>query len=264
MLLKRIFTSLIFIPILLFAIFTNYKIPFYILVQGVIILGMWEFFKFSKVKDDNSQIFLGILGGLLLSLSFFIFISTKLILSIILLATLLNSLFKDRIEGAISSCAVTILGIIYISWNLSHLLLIKELVQGKEILFLLFVVTWMSEVFAYGFGTLLGKHKLVSCISPNKTMEGFIAGIIGSVIFSFVIKYFFLRDLPFHNIIIIGVLLGIWGQLGDLVESLFKRDAGVKDSGNTIPGHGGVLDVFDGVIFNAPLLYYLVKYFKCG
>lgn len=261
MLLKRVIVSLIFIPILLYAIFTEYEIPFYVLVQGIIILGMWEFYNLSKVKKINPQVYLGILGGLLLSLSFYISLPTKFVFSIILLIVLLNSLLKNKIEGSILSCAVTILGIFYISWNLSHLVLIKKLLQGKEYLLLLFIITWMSEVFAYGFGTLLGKHKLSPNVSPNKTTEGLIAGVLGGVIFSFIGKYCFMKDLSLINVIIIGVGLGIWGQLGDLVESLFKRDAAIKDSGSIIPGHGGVLDVFDGIIFNAPLLYYMAAYF---
>ncbi|MFH1449001.1 MAG: phosphatidate cytidylyltransferase [bacterium] len=258
MLLKRITVSLIFIPILLYTIFFKYDFLFYLLIQGIIILGMLEFYNFSKIKKIKSQNYLGILGGIFLALSFYIFSEINLIIlvaSITFFAISLNGLLKKEVEGAILSVAVTILGIIYISWNLSFLFWFKKLSQGKEYLLLLFMITWMSEVFAYGFGTFLGKHKLSLRISPNKTIEGFIAGIIGSVAFSLVTKSFFLKDVSFLNIIIIGIALGIWGQLGDLVESFFKRDANLKDSGSTIPGHGGILDIFDGVIFNAPFLY---------
>ncbi|MBI4547794.1 MAG: phosphatidate cytidylyltransferase [Ignavibacteriae bacterium] len=119
----------------------------------------------------------------------------------------------------------------------------------------IFATIWISDSAAFHVGTLFGKHKLFPRVSPNKSWEGAIIGFVFALLTAVAAKYLVLEYLPLGSAIIIGIIVGVFGQLGDLIESLFKRDAGVKDSSNLIPGHGGVLDRFDSLLLVSPLVY---------
>ncbi len=119
---------------------------------------------------------------------------------------------------------------------------------------------WMCDTAAYFGGLSMGKHKLFPRVSPNKSWEGAIWGFTGAVATMIVMQKYFLPYLQLHQAIIIGIIIGVFGQIGDLIESLFKRDAGVKDSSSLIPGHGGVLDRFDSLIFVSPILYLYIDF----
>ena len=134
-----------------------------------------------------------------------------------------------------------------------------EISAGAAYLWLAFLGTWASDTFAYFVGTYLGKHKLCPLISPGKTIEGAIGGMIGSVIAIMLLGVLF--KLPVYHCIIMGILVGIAAPLGDLVESAIKRFAGVKDSGQILPGHGGILDRFDSILFTVPAIYYYMHIF---
>lgn len=118
-----------------------------------------------------------------------------------------------------------------------------------------FIMIWICDTAAYFGGRLLGKHKLFVRISPNKTWEGAVFGFIFAIVAAVAMKYLFLDYLSVESAVILGLIVGVFGQIGDLVESMFKRDAGVKDSSSLIPGHGGALDRFDSLLFVAPLVY---------
>ncbi len=132
---------------------------------------------------------------------------------------------------------------------------IKPAVNG-DLLMLLFGILWVGDTAAMGIGKWLGKHKLAPAVSPNKTIEGLIGGFVGAIIISLIVYYWKFSHLPIHHFLIIPVLCSLFGQLGDLVESMWKRSLGLKDSSAIIPGHGGVLDRFDSLLFAAPVLYY--------
>ena len=117
-----------------------------------------------------------------------------------------------------------------------------------------FILIWTSDSFAYLVGNLIGKHKLFKRISPNKTVEGFVGGMVATFVASFILAQYFIT-LSLTQWIVIAALVSIFGVLGDLIESMFKRQAGIKDSSNFIPGHGGFLDRFDSVIFAAPFIF---------
>jgi phosphatidate cytidylyltransferase len=119
---------------------------------------------------------------------------------------------------------------------------------------------WMCDTFAYFGGLSMGKHKLFPRVSPNKSWEGAVWGFIGAVATMLVFQYYALPYLKLHQAIVIGVIIGVFGQIGDLIESLLKRDAGVKDSSGLIPGHGGVFDRFDSLIFVSPMLYLYIDF----
>ena len=121
---------------------------------------------------------------------------------------------------------------------------------------------WMGDSAAYYFGTALGKHKLFPRVSPKKSWEGAIFGFIFSIGTLILVKFIWLDFLSVWNVIILGIIIGFIGQIGDLVESLFKRDSAAKDSSSLIPGHGGFLDRFDSLIFSAPVIWMYLKYFS--
>ena len=159
------------------------------------------------------------------------------------------------------------MGIIYAGWAFGrYLVLIRDMKIdnmeiGVELIFLFIAIIWSGDTGAYATGRLLGRHKLIPAISPGKTIEGAMGGLFFGILGGIAIKYVFLpKVIALHHIIILGILLGIIGQIGDLGESLLKRNANMKDSGNLIPGHGGVLDRCDSMILTAPVFYYYLKY----
>lgn len=146
----------------------------------------------------------------------------------------------------------SILGILYIGYGFKSLLVTRE--AGLNLMVLVLITIWATDIFAYVFGRKIGRNKLAPKISPNKTIEGSVAGTASAVILASIYLYFSPLDMPFFQTIVFMGLLSIAGQLGDLVESAFKRKYEVKDSGNIFPGHGGVLDRFDSILFVFPLL----------
>lgn len=151
-----------------------------------------------------------------------------------------------------NDAGISILGVLYIGFGFQSLLVTRE--TGLNLMVLVLITIWATDIFAYVFGRKIGKNKLAPQISPNKTIEGSVAGTASAVLLSAVYLYFVPLDMPYFQTIIFMALLSIAGQLGDLVESAFKRYYGVKDSGNLFPGHGGVLDRFDSILFVFPLL----------
>ena len=122
---------------------------------------------------------------------------------------------------------------------------------------MILIMIWICDTFAYMFGILFGKHKLYEQVSPNKTIEGAVAGLVGSVLTVIIVKALGIIPMDWLSAIILGLTVGTFGQMGDLVESWFKRDAGVKDSSAILPGHGGMLDRFDSLLFLSPSLMIL-------
>lgn len=181
-------------------------------------------------------------------------------------------LFKGR-QPYIANVATTILGFVYTGWFPLHLLFLRGLnaenyqgflklnIQndGLGYVVLLFVTILFTDTGCYIFGKKFGKHKLAPVVSPKKTVEGAVGGAICSVIGALVVGYFI--HLAWYHCLIAGLLATIFAQIGDLCESLIKRDAGVKDSGNLLPGHGGFLDRTDSYLLTIPVLFYYFKYF---
>lgn len=181
-------------------------------------------------------------------------------------------LFRGR-QPYIANVSTTILGFVYGGWFPLHLLLIRGLdaenhqgflklnIQndGLGYVLFLFMAIVLTDTGCYYFGKKFGKHKLAEIISPQKTIEGAIGGALCAILGSIVIGHFI--HLGIYHSIILGFLCTLFAQLGDLSESLIKRDAGVKDSGNTLPGHGGFLDRTDSYVLTIPVMYYYLKYF---
>jgi phosphatidate cytidylyltransferase len=172
------------------------------------------------------------------------------------------ALFPMRGRG-LADAFVTVVGVSYVVFFLFHLALLAWGIPGKSMwiqgfehpVWLVFLTAYGSDMFAYFTGVLFGRHKLCPKISPKKTVEGGIGGILGSTLFCGAFGYFALRE-HFWVCLVIGILGGAVSQLGDLAASVIKRQLGIKDYGKLIPGHGGILDRFDSVLFTAPLVYY--------
>jgi phosphatidate cytidylyltransferase len=160
------------------------------------------------------------------------------------------------------SSAITIAGYIYIINFFTLLAFIREWENGSRLILLVFIIAWFSDTFAYYVGRKLGKRKLCPEVSPKKTVAGFIGGTIGSVIGVILWSNFIVEmNSVWYVLILFGVVAGIISQIGDLVASLIKRHTGLKDYGNIIPGHGGILDRFDSILFTTPIVYYYIKIF---
>lgn len=184
----------------------------------------------------------------------------------VLVLTIFISLFLlfieiFRKEINIVDAALTLFGICYITVFLMFVPLAKELPNGDLLVWYIFAATWGTDVFAYLIGRFFGKHKFTE-ISPKKTIEGCLGGIIGAIVvmlgFTYLFNTVFNMNISYITIGIMAIVLSVISQMGDLIASSIKRYIGIKDFGNIIPGHGGMLDRFDSVIFTAPIAYLLI------
>ena len=180
-----------------------------------------------------------------------------------LLATLIGiisvPLFsRTPLEQSLKNVALTVFGVLYLGLTLSTLSMTRLLPQGQWLIFFLLLVTWASDTGAYYIGTLYGRHPLAPRISPKKTVEGLVGGFFGAIIIAYSARWWFLPELSSLDCLILATLLTITGLWGDLTESAMKRSVGMKDSGGILPGHGGMLDRLDSLLFTAPVFYYYV------
>ncbi len=269
---QRILVALWGIPLILgLSFFGGYS--FLLLLLVINGMALWEFYSMYHYKHIYPYRVLGIVLSelVLLSMFFFPWIPLFSVLLVLLLVVLLRHLLGSR-ENRSLNTVFTLGGIFYITFFLGAILhlrmqfneltgLVSE-VAGGIFLVLLWVTIWICDTMAYFGGRLFGKHKLAPSTSPNKTIEGAVSGFLGAIIVFTAGGMLFLPELSFYYHLIGGILVGIFGQLGDLVESRFKRDAGVKDTSTLLPGHGGFLDRFDSFIFLSPLFYFLFYWFK--
>jgi phosphatidate cytidylyltransferase len=169
-------------------------------------------------------------------------------------------LVRGPLAQGTSKVAELLLGLLYATAGLTALSLLRNFHHGFDWVFCALVVTWGNDTAAYFAGRFLGKHKLYPAVSPNKTWEGFFGGMAGSIGGLFFTKAFILSELGVWDCLIMGVLGGILGPLGDLCESMLKRAYDVKDSGKMLPGHGGLLDRIDALLFNAPMVFLYARF----
>jgi phosphatidate cytidylyltransferase len=260
----RIIVSVIAIPaIVLASYFGEYY--FFAYVLGIGIISYYEFWLFVKNKDINANLIVGIISvGAIITNSYKSFIAYYPLLITILLVLTIIELFRNK-NSAIINLGTTLLGILYFGLFASALLSIREMyqvdyIQGGLLIISIFASIWICDSAAFFGGTALGKHKLFPRVSPNKSWEGTVFGLLFAVIAMVISKVIILGFLSWFNVITIGLIVGIIGQIGDLIESLFKRDAGVKDSSTLIPGHGGIFDRFDSLLYTAPAVLLYIKY----
>ena len=262
MLKQRFITGLWGIPLLIAAVWFAWPLPWFTILVAIWgLLAAYEFYKIAA-KKASPLIWFGLIWTALFIISpHFSYAPTlPLLLTSAVLLSLLWLLLRPKKQGAFIGWAWTIAGILYIGWLLSHLVALRGLDDGRNWIFLALLANFGSDTAAYFTGRALGRHKLAPSISPGKTWEGTIAGLLGAIIIGllFTIPSPLSLPLSYGQAIIIGLLISVFGQLGDLVESLLKRNMGVKDSGRLLPGHGGALDRIDSVVFAGVVVYYYV------
>jgi phosphatidate cytidylyltransferase len=227
------------------------------------LIGLQEFYAFVEARKLACYKIPGLLLGGLLSLNCLLVMAfektalTDFTVTLILLSLLLFTLLTRRaLVESIPALSSTLFGIFYVNWLFGHLTFLRGLPHGKQLIFYLLLVVWSGDTGAYYVGKSFGRHKLAPVISPKKTIEGSVGGTAASLLASYLAKLTFLPQLSYLDCALLGICMAIVAQLGDLCESLLKRSADIKDSGSMIPGHGGILDRMDGVMFAAPVLYY--------
>ncbi|HAA24830.1 MAG TPA: phosphatidate cytidylyltransferase [Ruminiclostridium sp.] len=188
-----------------------------------------------------------------------------LIIYIVVFYLMMQLIFNKR-NFTLDDIAVTLLGIIYVPFLLSFVFLVRCMDNGFELVWIIFVGTFSTDIFAYFTGKLFGKKKLLPEVSPNKTVAGAIGGVVGSIVCTTAFGYFYVYlyagiKIPAYHYILIGLLCGVIAQIGDWAASAIKRRVGIKDFGNIMPGHGGLLDRIDSLLFVAPAIYFYLQFF---
>jgi phosphatidate cytidylyltransferase len=236
----------------------------------LILLALSELSSILKIRGiDLPRIPLFICGLLIGGASYFYY---ELNLLLIIFSSLIYVSFYQIVtkgtEKAIPNISSFMFSLIYVPLLFSFLIMIRELpstlnidyqVGGLWIIFILFCV-WLSDTLAYFIGAPLGKHKLCPQISPKKSIEGFLAGLFGPILAAIFSYHIFLGFVSITDLLFLSLIIGLIGQVGDLVESSLKREANLKDSSNILPGHGGILDRFDSLLFVGPSVYFYLKF----
>jgi phosphatidate cytidylyltransferase len=259
MLKKRVITGLWGVPLLIATIWFDKPLPWFTVLVAIWgLLAVFEFYKLVRGTGVLPLTYFGLIWTLLFIISphFNYDLTMPLLLTSAVVLSLICLLFRRQKDRAFIGWAWTIAGILYLGWLLSHFVALRGLDDGRNWVFLALAANFASDTAAFFAGRSLGRHKLAPSISPGKTWEGTIAGVLGAITASLL----FTRLIPisYGQAIVLGLLVSVFGQLGDLVESLFKRNMGVKDSGRLLPGHGGALDRIDSVVFAGVVVYYYV------
>jgi phosphatidate cytidylyltransferase len=257
---RRVYSAVVFLPCFYILVRFLPASAFFVFVAVGILLAQYEYYRLYFTDRWTPTIGVGLALGLLVTASAAIKIAfplERLLISFVIGAILLAHLVAGRErKTGLQDSAVLAFGVLYVAWLPSHLISIRQLHEGIFLVFFLFAVTWANDMAAYYSGTLWGRHYMAPVISPKKTWEGALGGLGGSLTVACVCWAWFLPSLSLRDALIVSCLLGVAAPLGDLCESMLKRSAGVKDSGALIPGHGGLLDRIDSLIFTIPAFYY--------
>lgn len=264
MIIKRIFTAIFLILIVGISLTRDWLTSLMVIFFSIV--ALYEFFTMVEKKGIVIFKYFGLGVGLTIlfsvSLRFEVTRGWELLLITIALLSLILTQFRRReTSGVIIGLSTTIFGIFYIPWFMGFLIKIRYLDYGLGMLVTVLLITKSGDIGAYLLGSRFGRHPLISRISPKKTREGFLGGLLFSLVFALTGKFFMPAAFSYFHLLFLGLSLGILGQLGDLSESLMKRDCAVKDSGNIFPGLGGALDCIDSLLFTAPVFYFWVLHF---
>lgn len=272
----RILTAVIAIPLMIGAMVLG-GWTFNLLMTALGALGLYEFYKLADAKGATPNYIVGIIGGVAIMVLTSLFVMPMQpwavrwllvmipVLMLVAIVSLTVEMWRNRPQ-AVFNVSTTMMGILYVGLGFASLIYLRrhQLDQplsaaasddlGLVFLTITFVSVWMCDSMAYFIGMAIGKHKIFPRVSPKKSWEGSVAGMLASVATFTLASSWFLPSLAIHHALVCGAIVGVGGQLGDFAESWLKRDAEVKDSSHLIPGHGGVLDRFDSMLFVAPLL----------
>lgn len=268
--LKRSISSIIAVSILATVMIINNKLLYNVSVAIISIIGILEFYNAMKSKNYKPITSLGYIASALLIGIGYISKETlnailALILPLILLIAFICSILS-KIKINITDIAITITGIIYVTYLSSFLIYTKQMPNGDYFIWYILGGAWFTDIFAYLVGITIGKHKF-SEISPKKSIEGCIGGIIGCAVFYLVYTYYLNTidiELSYIIMLTLGIIVSIISQIGDFAASSIKRYCNIKDFGNLMPGHGGILDRFDSILFVAPVVYTFLSIINSG
>jgi len=262
---KRILSSAIMLPLVLIVFILGNKYVVDIFMSIVAIRCIHELFHAFEQKGHHPVRTIGYIAALsncflhIIPKEYVLLMIGAIIPLTILISFLLTILKKTKTN--IIDIAITFFGVCYIVLFLMFISIIRNMENGKWLIWYVFIASWMTDVFAYLVGKTMGKHHFTD-VSPKKTIEGCVGGVIGSVLFmllyTFIINKFLYININYFIILGFGILLSIIGQIGDLSASVIKRYAEIKDYSNLIPGHGGMLDRIDSLIFIAPFAYFML------
>lgn len=257
--LKRTVVACIFIPFLVLIIWWG-GIVFLGLVCLISAVALFEFYQGIKKKGQKPFSIEGISLGMFVPVSIYIWGDRALppVLILIIFCVFMRQFLKFETKDAFTNIALTMGGIFYICLLFSYALILRGETLGARLVITVFFVTWLGDTGAYLIGRRWGQHKLCVRLSPYKSMEGFIGAVLISCVAMFISRLWL--TFPLFHTLALGVMIGMVGQIGDLFESMLKREMGIKDFGRILPGHGGVLDRFDSLLFTVPLFYHYVKY----
>jgi len=265
-LIQRTITGIIFLAVVVGAIFFS-KISFFILFELIVIGAMYEFYTLVEKKKFNPLKIYGIIIGALVFAANYFFVtgvvSSNIFLAFIpiIISVFIIELYRKS-EQVFVNVGFTLLGVIYLAvpFSFANYVVLSENIYNSHLLLGFLFLMWSYDTLAYVFGVSFGKHRLFERISPKKSWEGFIGGTISSLGMAYIISLIF-PELSFFNWACVSLIVSVFGTYGDLVESAFKRNIDEKDSGSILPGHGGILDRFDAVIFTLPLFYLYLQFF---
>lgn len=253
----RILSAIIMLPLLALVFFGGRLL--FIACFAIGFLGVREFyhgFEGMNIRPSYLVANISLLG--LYAINLFAPLNEQFYMLWFLAVIVMSLLYLFNLENReIADAMATLTGIFYVVFLSFHVTLVEQIGQYGILVWLVFITAFGTDSMAYFTGYAFGKHKLAPKISPKKTIEGSIGGILGSVLLCGLFGYFVIPELLLHCVII-GILGGVISQFGDLTASIFKRKMGIKDYGNLIPGHGGILDRFDSVLFTAPMVYYYI------
>jgi phosphatidate cytidylyltransferase len=257
-LLKRVIVAVIFIPVLL-AVFYIGKIPLLVFLTLLSVGTMWEMRSMLKLKQIVLPFVLIPVSGLLfLAASILPLAYLYFFLILIFLGIFSRDVFSGNLDGSIARGSISFFAVIYTALFPAAMFMLSKLPTGSHLLLLILIACWITDTFAYFVGMSLGKHRGLFAVSPYKSLEGFLGGFLFCVILLALYGYLNPSVFSYAQLLAAALAAGIFGQLGDLMESLFKRDVATKDSSHLIPGHGGLLDRFDSLLVAAPVFYFLL------
>jgi len=282
--LRRLVSFVVLWAIVLTALFSSSRLVsdyvFLLIMVFLAVTGLAEFYGLAAKRGLVCFERVGILGGVLLMVGTFLNLTGQLgtsgsparvndfetsFIILFVLGLSLRQFFSRSTTAGIVAISTTLFGLMYVPWLLNFIQKINFFlkVEGHYYLLYFLVITKLSDTGAYAVGSLIGRHKLIPRISPGKTWEGVAGAVVISTLASLLFVYFLGRHMSGMNwkhAIILGFILGLCAVIGDLIESLFKREAGAKDSGRFFPGIGGILDLVDSLLFNAPIMYLYLRH----
>ena len=282
--LRRLVSFVVLWTIVLTALFSSNRLVsdyvFLVIMVVLAVAGMAEFYGLAAKRGLMCFERWGIFGGILLMAGTFFNLTGAIgtsgsparvndfetsFLILFVLGLCLRQFFSRSNTAGIVAISTTLFGLMYVPWLLNFVQKINFFphVQGHYYLLYFLLITKLSDTGAYVTGSLVGRHKMIPRISPGKTWEGFVGALVFSTVASVIFVQFFwpmMAGMTWVHAIILGIVLSLGAVVGDLIESLFKREAGVKDSGRFFPGIGGILDLLDSLLFNAPIMYVYLRH----